>query len=30
MGRDVMLDAPSEIDQTQMDELCLASVLKPE
>jgi hypothetical protein len=26
MGRDVMLDAPSAIDDTQMDELFLKSV----
>ena len=27
-GRDVMIDAPSLIDQVQMDELCLASTVK--
>ena len=30
MGRDVMLDAPSAIDQVQMDELFLASTVKTE
>lgn len=29
-GRDMMLDAPSRIDQVQLDELCLASTVKPE
>jgi aspartyl-tRNA synthetase len=29
-GRDVMIDSPSQIDQSQMDELCLASTAKPE
>jgi len=29
-GRDVMLDAPSRIDQVQMDELCLVSTAKTE
>ena len=29
-GRDVMIDAPSKIDQTQMDELNLDSTYKPE
>lgn len=28
MGRDMMLDAPSRIDQVQMDELCLKSTVK--
>jgi len=27
-GRDVMIDSPSQIDQVQMDELCLASTVK--
>ncbi len=29
-GRDVMIDSPSKIDQSQMDELCLASTWKGE
>ena len=29
-GRDVMIDSPSQIDQSQMDELCLASTAKSE
>ena len=29
-GRDVMIDSPSRIDQSQMDELCLASTWKGE
>ena len=29
-GRDVMIDAPSLIDQVQMEELCLASTVKPD